>query len=284
MLGIKRRKRNIQIGVAREIHNFSVGIHRSLLFGRGGDFYGVRDWQPGDRHLSIPATIRTSKPMFKVFEEPKSLKVWLLIDNSPSMNFGSEQKKIDIACALCLLFGFSVDSVGDRLSVSVFGSDQPFFTELGLGNDNALTAIDFALSKKHKDGYHTVSISDSLSLITAREPTNSLVIIISDFCFNLPLSAKNHIGHIGSLRNTVLLSIIIGDRQEDDLPKAPLMANVFDSETKKYFPIDLRSAHYEKSSLDEELRSLNSYVARVDASDKCFKQLVKFFSSLLLCK
>ncbi len=280
MLSIKRRKRNIQLSVAREIHNFPVGIHRSLLFGSGGDFYGVRDWQLGDRHLSIPATIRTGRPMFKVFEEPKSLNVWLLIDGSPSMEFGSGQRKIDIACALCLMFGFSVDSVGDRLSATTFGSGKSFFTEPGAGNNVALIAINLLLSRRARK--KSGSITESLAEISAREPTNSLVIIISDFCFEFSLAAKNYISYIASLRNTVLLSIIIGDEQEDDLPKAPLMANVFDAETEKYFPIDLRSAHYERTSLTEELRSLNSYVVRVDASDKCFKQLVKFFSSLPL--
>lgn len=282
MRKIKRRKRDIEIIVNNAVSNFPLGSHRSLIVGSGGEFQTVREWQPGDRRLSVSATARIGKPMFKVFEEPKAITVWLLVDGSSSMEFGAFHKKIDIACALCLMFGFSVDSVADRLSAATFGFEKNFFMEPGVGGDTASTVIDFLLSEEARK--ESGSITESLALISAREPTNSLVVIISDFQFELSPSDKNFIRHISSLRNTVLLSIILEDKHEDDFPKSPLMANVFDSESGESLSVDLRSVNPEKNLLMNELRSLGSHVALVDSNDKHFKKLAKFFSSLHLCK
>ncbi len=282
MRKLVKRKRNIEITVNKAISSFPLGSHRSLVLGGGGEFQTVREWQPGDKRPSVPATSRLVKPMFKNFEEPKAITVWLLVDNSPSMEFGAVHKKIDIACALCLMFGFSVDNVADRLSAATFGSGKNFFIEPGSGCSVASTIIDLLLSGKEEE--RNDSITESLALISAREPTNSLVVIISDFGFELSPSTKDYMRRISSLRNSVLLSIVLEDRQEDDFPSSSLMANIYDSESGESLPIDLRSVNTEKSSLINELRSLNSYVALVDSNDKHFKRLAKFFSSLHLCK
>jgi hypothetical protein len=279
MSKLKRKKKDIELAVRKGIANFPLGVHRSLFFGSGGEFQTVRQWQPGDRRPSIPASARLGKLMFKVFEEPKAINVWLIVDGSSSMSFGSKQKRIDAVAAICLLFGFSIDSVGDRLAVLIFGFDEIIFLELGGGCDNAFSAMDILFRNERK---RISLLSEALSLVASRQPTNSLVIIISDFYFPLSDVAKNYLRRISGLQNTTLLSLIVGDGQEDDLPQAPLMAEILDAENGSHLPIDLRSVRTEANLLAGDLLSVGSHVLSLNVSSNYFKYLNRFFSSLPL--
>jgi len=68
-----------------------AGAHLSSLRGRGMDFAESREYQPGDdrRHIDWRVTARTGKAHTKIYTEEKERPVFLLVDMSPSMFFGT---------------------------------------------------------------------------------------------------------------------------------------------------------------------------------------------------
>lgn len=69
-----------------------VGSHRSHFRGRGIDFDEVRVYQPGDdvRNIDWRVTARTGSPHTKLFREERERPIYILVDQSQRMFFGSQ--------------------------------------------------------------------------------------------------------------------------------------------------------------------------------------------------
>lgn len=68
-----------------------VGLHHSRLRGRGVDFDQVRIYQPGDdvRTIDWRVTARTREPHTKLFHEERERPVFVLVEQSQRLFFGS---------------------------------------------------------------------------------------------------------------------------------------------------------------------------------------------------
>lgn len=106
-----------------------VGLHRSRLRGRGIDFDQVRIYQPGDdvRSIDWRVTARTQQPHTKLYHEERERPVYLLIEQSRALFFGSgERFKSVLAAQAAALFGWAALDHNDRIGGLVFGSgDTP---------------------------------------------------------------------------------------------------------------------------------------------------------------
>jgi len=71
------------------------GNFRSLYRGQGIEMSAVRDYIRGDdiRSIDWTVTARMGKPYVKVFEEHRELQIFLIMDNSLSMQISEENKK-----------------------------------------------------------------------------------------------------------------------------------------------------------------------------------------------
>ena len=116
-------------------HNFSLrakkqkvntilgGKHASKLRGRGLDFEEVRNYVKGDdiRNIDWKVTARTQKTHTRVFTEEKERPVLIVVDQSKSMFFGSQQRtKAVVAAELAAMLAFRVLKEGDRVGGIVF--------------------------------------------------------------------------------------------------------------------------------------------------------------------
>jgi len=100
-----------------------TGKHRSRLRGRGLDFEEVRNYYFGDdiRNIDWKVTARMRKAHIKVFTEERERPVFLVVDQSASMFFGSEKYlKSVIASETAALSAWKVLAVGDRVGGLVF--------------------------------------------------------------------------------------------------------------------------------------------------------------------
>ena len=63
------------------------GSFKSLYYGRGIEFSGVREYLRGDdvRSIDWNVTARMGKPFVKMFDEERELNVFLIVDESSSM-------------------------------------------------------------------------------------------------------------------------------------------------------------------------------------------------------
>lgn len=93
----------------RPVGSHWSGTAHSLFRGRGMELDDSRAYQPGDdvRHMDWRATARSGRPMSKVFREERQRQLYLVVDRSPSMHFGTrvETKAVTAArCAAVLAF------------------------------------------------------------------------------------------------------------------------------------------------------------------------------------
>jgi uncharacterized protein (DUF58 family) len=90
----------------------------SALRSRGIDFLETRIYQPGDdiRKINWAVTARTGKPHTKIYQEERARSIYLLIDFSPSLFFGTRNAfKSVVAAEVATLIAWAVLKKGDRL-------------------------------------------------------------------------------------------------------------------------------------------------------------------------
>ncbi|SDR80316.1 DUF58 domain-containing protein [Pseudomonas oryzae] len=104
-----------------------IGLHHSKLRGRGVDFDQVRVYQAGDdvRNIDWRVTARTREPHTKLFHEERERPVFLLVEQSPRLFFGSGLCfKSVLAAQTAALFGWAALAHNDRIGGLVFTGSQ----------------------------------------------------------------------------------------------------------------------------------------------------------------
>jgi uncharacterized protein (DUF58 family) len=103
------------------------GNYLAKIKGRGMEFAEVRHYQPGDdvRTIDWSVTARTGKAHTKVFQEEKERPVFILLDLSDSMIFGSQFvfKSVQ-ACHLASLLSWQAKQRNDRLGGIIFNQQK----------------------------------------------------------------------------------------------------------------------------------------------------------------
>lgn len=87
-----------------------IGLHHSKLRGRGVDFDQVRAYQAGDdvRTIDWRVTARTQEPHTKLFHEERERPVFVVIEQSSRLFFGSQLcLKSVLAAQAAALFGWA---------------------------------------------------------------------------------------------------------------------------------------------------------------------------------
>lgn len=104
-----------------------LGHHHARLRGRGVDFDQVRPYQVGDdaRHIDWRVTARTREPHTKIFQEERERPIYLLVEQSERLFFGSQhQFKSVLAAQAAALMGWVALEHCDRVGGLVFSQHQ----------------------------------------------------------------------------------------------------------------------------------------------------------------
>ncbi len=88
---LEKRSESLKLTARQLADSMKNGNFKSLYKGQGVDFSGVRDYLCGDdiRSIDWNVTARMEKPYVKVFEEEHELQIFLIIDDSLSMDTGT---------------------------------------------------------------------------------------------------------------------------------------------------------------------------------------------------
>ena len=101
------------------------GDHRGRGRGTGLELDRIRPYEPGDdvRKIDWNATARTHTPHVREDVPERQLTAWLLLDHSPSMHFGTaDRRKADVAEGAALVVGRFAARRGNRLGIVTFGT------------------------------------------------------------------------------------------------------------------------------------------------------------------
>ena len=98
-----RQIRRIQVRTDRMVTDVMAGGYTSVFRGSGIEFDEVREFAEGDdvRSIDWNVTARTGRPHIKKFMEERELSVLLLLDVSPSADFGTDPRAAAAPVELC---------------------------------------------------------------------------------------------------------------------------------------------------------------------------------------
>ena len=121
--------RALDLTIARRVEGLLPGDHRSSLLGRGSELAQIRPYEPVEddvRQIDWNVTARTGTPHVRIHLAERALVTWLVLDTSPSMTFGTaERRKADVAEGASLAIGYAATRRGNRLGLVTFGDDTP---------------------------------------------------------------------------------------------------------------------------------------------------------------
>ena len=94
----------------------------------------IRPYAPGDdvRRIDWNVTARTNEPHVRVDLAERVLVTWLVLDTSPSMQFGTaDRRKADVAEGVAIAIGHLATRRGNRLGIATFGAPSRSRTRRG---------------------------------------------------------------------------------------------------------------------------------------------------------
>jgi uncharacterized protein (DUF58 family) len=110
--------------VLKRLDGALQGDYRTLFRGHGIDLADLREYQYHDdvRHIDWNVTARLQVPHVRQFTEDRELCAWFLLDLSPSVDFGSRQRKRSVSEAFVAVMASMVLRHGNRAGAVLYGN------------------------------------------------------------------------------------------------------------------------------------------------------------------
>lgn len=176
--------RALELTIGRRVDGMLAGDHRSSLLGRGTELAQVRPYVTGDdvRLIDWNVTARTGETHVRVHLAERVLVTWLALDTSPSMAFGTaDRRKADVALGVALALGHAASVRGNRVGLVSFGGPQERVVVPRQGRAG-LVGLLGALRETHEPGASPgMPLAVALRRLGAAARQRSLVVVVSDF-------------------------------------------------------------------------------------------------------
>ena len=200
-----------------------AGAHLSKFRGRGMDFAESREYQAGDdvRHIDWRVTARTGKTHTKLFVEERERPVFMIVDFSDSMYFGTRGGFKSVTAAKAATYAaWSVIAGGDRVGGVIATRDKIVDLKPGAGRRGVLKIISaLAEATKSMPDKSTVTapnlFNKSLDHAIRVVHPGSLVLLFSDF-YGQDEKSRQLLSRLGKHNDIVACHII--DPLEQQLP------------------------------------------------------------------
>ncbi len=232
--------RALDLTIARRVEGLLAGDHRSSLLGRGSELAQIRPYEPPDddvRQIDWKVTARTGIPHVRVQLAERVLVTWLLLDTSPSMAFGTaDRRKADVAEGVVLAVGYAATRRGNRLGLATFGDSSPRAVPPRQGRAGMLGVL-LALRnhpEEHLPG--STSLGEGLQRTGKLARQRALVVIVSDF--RGPRDWRRPLLSLAGRHEVV--AVEIRDPREQELPNVGQLWLV-DPETGRQLRVDTAS-------------------------------------------
>ena len=286
--------RRLQLHTGRQVAEVLAGAYHSVFRGRGMEFEEVRPYVPGDdvRTIDWNVTARVGEPFVKRYVEERELTVMLLVDVSPSQDFGSSgRSKRETAVEMSALVAFSAIQNQDKVGLLLFHGSAEEYIPPRRGQKHALRVVREVLARGREDQPLSSRVSNPFDLprellrrfrkLVARTrsqpdratnialalefcrrvlPRRVVLFLISDFIDEDYLSVLRH----ANRRHDVVCTLIT-DEREHDMPAAGLI-RLEDAETGAARLVDTRSAAFRTAMASKAQGRVDDLAAELRAS------------------
>ena len=276
--------RVLDVSVGRRIEGLLAGDFRSSLLGAGSELALIRPYVIGDdvRRIDWNVTARTSEPHVRVDLAERVLVTWLALDVSPSMQFGTdERRKADVTEGVAIAFGHLSTRRGNRLGVVTFGGESSHVLPPRQGRVGLVSLLAALREMEDASQNGVTSLGSALTHTDSLVSQRSLVVVVSDFRGQrdwrkplLTLAGQHDV-----------VAVEIRDPREQALTNVGLLWLV-DPETGRQLRVDTRSrrlrerfaeaAAAERDDVAREIRSTGARHVVLTTSDDWLRALVVF--------
>lgn len=176
--------RALDLELGRRVDGLLAGDHPSNHVGIGTEFALVREWFPGDdvRRIDWNVTARTNHVQVRVDVAERALTSWLLLDASPSMMFGTaDRRKWDVAEGVAQAFGYLASRRGNRVGVLSFGARTSLVLPPRQGRAGLLGVLRAAHDEPETERVGATSIGGAFARLARVARQRALVLVVSDF-------------------------------------------------------------------------------------------------------
>jgi uncharacterized protein (DUF58 family) len=233
--------RALDVSIARRMEGLLAGDFRSNVLGTGSELAMIRPYEPGDdvRRIDWNVTARTNEPHVRVDLAERVLVTWLALDTSPSMQFGTaDRRKADVAEGVAIALGHLATRRGNRLGVATFGGPEQLTLPPTQGRAGLVGLLAALRGDPEAEGEAPgqTSLGAAISRVGAFARQRSLIVLVSDFRGAhdwrrplLELAGRHDV-----------IAVEIRDPREQELTNVGLLWLV-DPETGRQLRVDTRS-------------------------------------------
>jgi uncharacterized protein (DUF58 family) len=276
--------RALDVSIGRKMEGLLAGDFRSTQLGTGSELAMVRPYEPGDdvRRIDWNVTARTNEPHVRVDLAERVLVSWLVLDTSPSMVFGTaDRRKADVAEGVSIAVGHLATRRGNRLGTVTFGDAGTFALPPRQGRVALLGLLRALREERPGPGTGADSLSGAFRRVGGMSHQRSLVIAVSDF--RGPKDWRRALLELAGRHDVI--AVEIRDPREEELPNVgPLW--LVDPETGRQLRVDTRSrrlrerfavaAAAERQQVAQELVSAGVRHVVLSTSGDWLRPLVRF--------
>ncbi len=185
LIGLRNEARRLSLTPRSRVLASRDGQHLSRFRGRGMEFDESRVYQAGDdpRKMDWRVTARAGVPHVKCFREERERPVWLLVDQGPTMRFGTRVAfKSVVAARAAALLGWSVMDSGDRVGGLVF-DEARYMEQRPMARTAGLLPLLKALAglPEVPRGHGFGGLPEAAAFLSRQIRPGGLVFVISDF-------------------------------------------------------------------------------------------------------
>lgn len=203
--------------------SLQAGDSRSAFKGRGIEFEEVRAYNYGDdvRDIDWRVTARKNQPFTKLYNEEKDREVYIWLDLSAKMRFGTkhELKSVTAAKTAALIAWYALENK-DRVGMAVFDGNKTLIFEPKRTVDN-LFAVFKQIEKIAAESLYKTNESGSaiksLKLLQQKAKHRAIVFVVGSFT---DMEAESSALLSAFARNHELYLINVFDELEDKAPPA----------------------------------------------------------------
>jgi uncharacterized protein (DUF58 family) len=260
-----RLVRQLELSLDRRVGGRMTGDHLGMGHGNGLELDRIRPYEPGDdvRKIDWNVTARTLIPQVREDVPDRQLTAWLLLDHSPSMHFGTaDRRKADVAEGAALVVGRFAARRGNRLGIVTFGAGREAVSPPAGGTRGMLGLLRAVAADPLEEGGGETSPVRALALVGAIRTSPGVVIVVSDF-----RGPRDWIPALTEVAGRhAVIALEISDPREDALVDVGALT-LIDPETGRMLRVDtgdrrLRAAFDDAASADRaalasEFRRLN---------------------------
>jgi uncharacterized protein (DUF58 family) len=178
---LMKKVRRIEIATNRLVDQGVAGDYHSVFKGRGMEFAEVRPYQPGDdvRSIDWNVTARMGTPFVKLLVEERDLTVFLAVDVSGSLHFGSRAiLKRELAAEVAALLAFAAVRNQDRVGAALLADGLELFLPPQRRRTHVLRLVREILDRPAAGA---TDLERGLSAVLATLKRRAVLFVISDF-------------------------------------------------------------------------------------------------------